>query len=302
MRKLFAILVASLLTATVWSQVPQKMSFQAVIRNDLGVLVTNTTVGMRISILQYSASGNEVYVEIQSPKTNANGLVTFEIGNLSNINWQKGPYFLRTETDPTGGTSYTITGTSQLLSVPYALYANKAESALKAIKADSAVYAIEANSALYANKTESFANGAYYTYNWAAGTYNSSIINSNETWKGDRKIIMIGYVSLQFYFPDIALDSGIITGIANVEMYLKYGGQKIMPVHFKDMPIMDNAQIMLPLNAIIPNSTAGNSIQFILEGAENNSQTNTKQSTPQITSGPYPVNVKVTLVWRWVEI
>ena len=111
------------------AQAPQKMSYQAVIRNASSVLVTSAPVGMRISILQGSASGSSVYTETQSVITNANGLVSLEIGtgsvvfgNFATINWGNGPYFIKTETDPTGGTTYTITGTSQLTSVPYALF------------------------------------------------------------------------------------------------------------------------------------------------------------------------------------
>ena len=117
------------MTASVFAQAPNKMSYQAVIRNSSNVLVTNSAIGMRISILQTSATGAAVYVETQIPTTNANGLVSIEIGGgivemggFSAINWANGPYFIKTETDPTGGTSYTITGTSQLLSVPYALF------------------------------------------------------------------------------------------------------------------------------------------------------------------------------------
>lgn len=137
MRKLFLVLAAVLLIATVWAQSPNKMSYQAVIRNASNNLVTSTAVAMQISILQGSTSGTAVYVETQTPTTNANGLVSIEIGggavvsgNFSNINWANGPYFVKTETDPdgaTGGISYTITGTSQLVSVPYALHAKTAE-------------------------------------------------------------------------------------------------------------------------------------------------------------------------------
>ncbi len=87
---------------------------------------------MKISILQGSATGTEVYSETQTPTTNANGLVGIEIGGgagFSTINWVNGPYFIKTETDPTGGTNYTITGTNQLLSVPYSLNAKTAETA-----------------------------------------------------------------------------------------------------------------------------------------------------------------------------
>ena len=118
------------LTVTTTTQVPEKMSYQAVVRNTTNNLVTNQPVGMQISILQGSATGTAVYVETQTPISNANGLVTLEIGggtivsgNMATINWANGPYFIKTETDPTGGSSYTITGTSQLLSAPYALYA-----------------------------------------------------------------------------------------------------------------------------------------------------------------------------------
>jgi len=129
MKNLFTILVAGLLTTSVFAQIPQKLSYQAVIRNSSNTLVTNTKLGMRISILQGLISGTVVYTETQTPSTNANGLVSIEIGGgagFSTIDWSSGSYFIKTETDPTGGNNYTITGTSQLLSVPYALYATKA--------------------------------------------------------------------------------------------------------------------------------------------------------------------------------
>ncbi len=114
-----------------FAQAPQKMSYQAVIRNASNVLITNATVGMRISILKGSATGNSVYVETHTTTTNANGLATIQIGGgtvltglFFNISWGTDQYFVKTETDPTGGTSYTIVGTSQLLSVPYALYSS----------------------------------------------------------------------------------------------------------------------------------------------------------------------------------
>jgi hypothetical protein len=136
MKKILSILVAVLLTAVVSAQVPQKMDYQCVIRNTGGALVANHNVGIRISILQGSATGTVVYRETYSPipVTDANGLVTIEIGGgtpvtgtFAAIDWSAGPYYLKTETDPAGGTSYSITGTSQLLSVPYAQFAKTAE-------------------------------------------------------------------------------------------------------------------------------------------------------------------------------
>ena len=136
MRNSFTFLIAVLLTASVLlpqqagAQSPQKMSYQAVIRDNSDILVTDTQVGMQISILQGSASGTVIYTETQTPSTNANGLVSIEIGGgtgFSTIDWAEGPYFIKTETDPAGGTSYTITGTSQLLSVPFALHTNEVD-------------------------------------------------------------------------------------------------------------------------------------------------------------------------------
>lgn len=134
MKRIITICAALVMTASVFAQSPEKMSYQAVVRDGNNVLVTSTAVGMQISILQGSTSGTAVYIETQTPTTNANGLVSVELGNgtvmsgnFTTIDWTNGPYFIKTETDPTGGTTYSITGTSQLLSVPYALHAKTAE-------------------------------------------------------------------------------------------------------------------------------------------------------------------------------
>jgi len=147
MRKLFTLLVAILLTATLWAQSPEKMSYQAVIRNTSGTLVTSTQIGMEINIRQGSPTGTVVYSEIQTPTTNANGLVSIEIGGgtgFSTINWTSDNYYIETKTavvEPL--TTYTITGVSQLLSVPYALHAKIADNGISIAQAN----AITANTA-----------------------------------------------------------------------------------------------------------------------------------------------------------
>ncbi len=111
--------------------VPQRFSYQAMIRDDANQLLNNQTVGLRLSILQGSATGTAVYVETHTASTSTNGLVSLQVGGgtvvsgaLAQIDWASGPYFIKTETDPSGGTNYSITGTSQLLSVPYALFSS----------------------------------------------------------------------------------------------------------------------------------------------------------------------------------
>ena len=134
---LFSILLLFFSNLT-YSQVPQKMGFQAIIRDATNTLVINQQVGIRISILQGSVTGTSVYTETHTSNTNINGLITIEIGTgnvlngvFGSINWANGPYFIKTESDPTGGSNYSLTSTSQLLSVPYAFHANTADSVLK---------------------------------------------------------------------------------------------------------------------------------------------------------------------------
>jgi hypothetical protein len=137
MKKIITLLAVALFSIGVFAQAPQKMSYQAVIRNAANALVTNQSIGMRISVLQGTSTGTPVYVETQTATTNANGLVSLQIGagtvvtgTFAGIDWSTGSYFIKTETDPTGGTSYTINGTSELLSVPYALFSGSSSGSL----------------------------------------------------------------------------------------------------------------------------------------------------------------------------
>jgi uncharacterized protein (TIGR02145 family) len=130
MKYLITSLIFTCLAFTSFSQAPQKFSYQTVIRNSSNQLLSNQQVGIKISLLQGSETGIVVYSERHTPNTNSNGLATLSIGSgtilngsFQNINWSSGSYYIQTETDPNGGNNYTITSTQQLLSVPYALYA-----------------------------------------------------------------------------------------------------------------------------------------------------------------------------------
>ncbi len=163
MKKINLLLTSLLLTASVCltqqanAQAPQKMSYQSVIRNSSNALVANTTVGIQLSVLQGSASGTAVYVETQTATTNANGLVSLQIGNgtatsgtFTDIDWATGPYFIKTETDPTGGSNYSITGTQEILSVPYAMYA---KNGITTAQADAITAQISNNASMQAQIT-----------------------------------------------------------------------------------------------------------------------------------------------------
>ena len=145
MNKLFTYLaimiIGILITSDAFAQAPEKMSYQAVIRDADGKLVTNTKVGIRIRIqkliIGMPPSHQDVYVETHNAyKTNENGLLTLMIGtgkvvmgNFADINWSDGTYNLKTETDPEGGTNYNVTGSSPILSVPYAMHSQTAKTA-----------------------------------------------------------------------------------------------------------------------------------------------------------------------------
>ncbi|MTI23179.1 hypothetical protein E1176_19270 [Fulvivirga sp. RKSG066] len=134
MKNLFILITAILFVSNINAQSPDKMSYQAVVRNVDNTPVANQSVGVQISILQGSATGAAVFVERHSIMTNVHGLMSLSIGEgaavlgaFSSIDWTVGPYFILTETDPSGRENYTISGASQLLSVPYALHAKTAE-------------------------------------------------------------------------------------------------------------------------------------------------------------------------------
>ena len=127
MKKILTFISVFILTASLLAQVPNKMSFQTVVRNNLGKLVVNKSIGVRLSILKTSSTGTAVYVEAHTKTSNVNGLVTLEVGKgivssgtFSTIDWAQGPYFMKTEMDVNGGENYTISSVTEFVSVPYA--------------------------------------------------------------------------------------------------------------------------------------------------------------------------------------
>jgi len=133
MKKIYTLFLALIFIGSLIAQTPQRFKYQAVARDANGDVVADQAVGMQISILQGSTSGTAVYTETHVDTTNTFGLINIEIGNgttsnvFSSINWSADIYFVKVEMDITGGTTYEECGTSQLLSVPYALHARTVE-------------------------------------------------------------------------------------------------------------------------------------------------------------------------------
>lgn len=118
------------------AQAPEGINYQAVVRDLAGATIVNSPVGLKLSLLQSSATGTVVYEESFAPFSNDFGLVnvvfgqgTVISGNFANVDWSAGPYFIQVAADVTGGSAYAVLGTQQLMSVPYALYAKSAANA-----------------------------------------------------------------------------------------------------------------------------------------------------------------------------
>ena len=131
MKKLVLLFVAILLVGSSMAQVPSSFSYQAVVKNATGNIVSSGEVSVKVSILRGSVSGNTVYSEIHDPVMVINGLIKLAIGtgttsdDFNDIDWSKGPCFIKIEMDLQGGTNFTHVSTSELLSVPYAKVSEK---------------------------------------------------------------------------------------------------------------------------------------------------------------------------------
>jgi microcystin-dependent protein len=161
---------ALLLCGMAWGQAPERIRHQSVVRDLDNNLITNQAMGVQITILQGGPNGANLYRERHALTTNAIGLLSLEIGggvvqngSLSAINWGTGPYFVEQAIDPSGGTNYTVSQTTQLLSVPYALQAQSAG------RANSAALADVANNILNAGQLEAPV-GAVAPYSGPAGS------------------------------------------------------------------------------------------------------------------------------------
>jgi hypothetical protein len=188
MKKIKSFVFALFLAMQIYAQAPLALNYQAVLRDVSSNIRSNASVTMRIDILQGSSTGTSVYAESFATSTNTFGLVNLQIGKgsvisgtFSTINWAMGPYFIKVSVD---GTEM---GTSQLLSVPYALYAGSAANGFsgnyddltnKPVKLDNTLYnTAVSTTALYTNTTGNYStavgrNSLYYN---TTGSYNTAV-------------------------------------------------------------------------------------------------------------------------------
>jgi trimeric autotransporter adhesin len=210
MKQISCLILILVATTQLFAQAPQSFNYQAVLRDASGTIKSNTSATVRIDILQGSASGSSVYSESFSTSTNSFGLINIRVGmgtvisgNFSSINWGNGPYFIKVSVDAAE------MGTSQLLSVPYALYAGRASNGFsgdyndltnKPVIVDASKYnAITGIQSLGNNTTgsDNTVNGCYALHSNTTGSSNIAIGNnallSNTTGNEN---IAIGYKAL----------------------------------------------------------------------------------------------------------
>ncbi|MDP9955682.1 outer membrane protein assembly factor BamB [Epilithonimonas hungarica] len=186
--KKFYIALSLFLASFAYSQVPQAFSYQTIAFNSAGAPIANGNVNLRISILDNSATGTVLYTETHTKTTNSKGLVNLNIGqgtattgNFGGINWGTNSKFVKVEMDPAGGSNYTNVGVNQLMSVPYALVADKVNLNSNGTSLnDDIVENKFSNFAFYSNST-----GNVYVFNQKTGNWvsqsngSSTIIASN---------------------------------------------------------------------------------------------------------------------------
>ncbi|MBL7818181.1 MAG: hypothetical protein JNL70_24435 [Saprospiraceae bacterium] len=171
MKKFITLLVFLATTLSLSAQVPQAICYQAVATDTRGNELVSQAIRVRLSILKGSSAGAEEWVETHSITTDGFGLFDLMIGSgtrtggnqtvFSGIKWGADKYYLKVEMDITGGSNYVLMGTNQMISVPYALYAEKAGSA---VYADTAKYSIRAGSAVYSDTSKYSIRAGSATY------------------------------------------------------------------------------------------------------------------------------------------
>jgi len=219
-------LLALLSFGSAFSQAPGTFNYQAVLRDAAGAVRANTAVSIKLSMLQGSASGTVTYTETHSVTTNDLGLVTLEVGSKNTasfnaIDWAGGPYFLNIEVDGSD------LGTSQILSVPYALHAahvnspyddldiegkldnDNANDILTRIQSDIR-YNLDVNFLARNTMTDYFTEGNFHKVEFNATDYNSLLMFSTSQDKYTAIAEGVYHFSTSVHFDDLAVDTYVV--------------------------------------------------------------------------------------------
>ncbi len=225
------LLIAALFTAITFAQVPQGISYQAIALNGSGNPVVNSNVGVRLSILDNSATGTILYTETHIKTTNTQGLFNLVIGQgtpvtgtFTGINWATNSKFLKAEIDVAGGTNYVLVGSTQLLSVPYALTAGSYASSSGNTLSDEVNNNRETNFGFVDDGGNKVAVYNSKTATWSSQTFNGSytptLIESNGSFgfvdDGDNKVYVFSAFSGNWtvqtfngsYSPTLTVENG----------------------------------------------------------------------------------------------
>ena len=261
MKKIFTLIILLIFSTLSMAQTPDQISYQAVVRDGGNNLISNQTIGVQISILQGTTTGNAVYIETHTPESNENGLVTFEIGtgtvvsgDFSTIDWSSNSYFVQTDMDPAGGTNYTITAVSQLLSVPYAMHAKTAETVSGGINETDPVFAAwDKSTGIFINESQISDFGNYvetesdpeYLASEAANITATDITNLGNlsgTNTGDQDIsgIASNIQAIQDTASQIRSDIPDVSGFLTSETDPVYSGSEAANITATDITNLGN--------------------------------------------------------------
>jgi len=252
-----------------FAQIPQGIQYQAIALNGSGNPVVNSNVMVRLSIMDASATGTVLYAETHLKMTNAQGLFNLIIGQgsmvsgtFNTINWGANSKFLKVEMDATGGTAYTLVGTTQLLSVPYALAADSlvtsAGEGITLVSPNGTPYTLSVNDAgqlsLPTSETSTSIPNVLYMY----GSFNSynastSLLMASGQWD------YIGYKYLtsgtEIKFIPENNDNTAVYGINGNQRIIQNGSAYTVPTtgfYYIDIIIDNNNQLYLYPSTMSP--------------------------------------------------
>lgn len=296
MKKLL-LLSALFVSFLTFAQVPQGISYQAIALNGSGTPVVSSNVRLKLSILDTSASGTVLYSETQLKTTNAQGLFNLVIGQgtivsgtFNTINWGTNSKFLKVEMDITGGTTYATVGTTQLLSVPYALAADSLVTSpgegITLVSPNGTPYQLTVDNSGNLSLPTSGSTGTFPNQLYLYGTFNSfnaatSLLfaNNGDTFYGYKyltagsqiKFLADNNASATVYglnaSQDLAIGGSAYTVPSNAFYYLQIDHYVANPMEFYPTSFVPSLINQFTCTGINPTyNTSTNTFSFIANG------------------------------------